>query len=208
VLVPRSRGARLLAGYVAVYGASVVAFYVFSRYRLHVLPALAVLGAAGAAWLAGQVAERRWPRVGAAIAVMAAVGLFSAYGARAIVGVVPDGELNSAVNLAGLHMERGAFGEAAALLRDALDRFPGRAAVLCRAGELGLRTGEWAGARDAYAECLRADPRYPDAWYHLGLALERLGEPARAAAAYRSQVEAVPGHTLAAARLAALAAAR
>ena len=35
--------ARLLAGYVAVYSAGVIAFFVFSRYRVHVVPALAAL---------------------------------------------------------------------------------------------------------------------------------------------------------------------
>ena len=51
----RSREARLLVGYSVIYSASVVAFFVFSRYRLHVVPALAVLAASSLPWLGEQI---------------------------------------------------------------------------------------------------------------------------------------------------------
>src|SRR5512143_535853 len=42
---------RLLVGYVLIYSASVIAFFVFSRYRVYVFPALAVLAAIGLRWI-------------------------------------------------------------------------------------------------------------------------------------------------------------
>jgi hypothetical protein len=55
----RGRGVRLLAGFIVVYWASLVVFFLFSRYRLPVVLALLPLAALGLTDLAGRVRARR-----------------------------------------------------------------------------------------------------------------------------------------------------
>lgn len=67
----------VLAGFVAVYSLSVVAFFIFSRYRIQVVPALLGLGAVGveellAAW---RTADRR--RLAVGLGATAVVGAFA-----------------------------------------------------------------------------------------------------------------------------------
>lgn len=195
------RSLALLLGYVAVYAGTVIAFYVFSRYRLHILPALAVFAGAGVVWLAERVRDRAWRSAASAAAVAVGIGIASHAVPRTVIGPVPEGELNSAVNLAGLWMERGDLAESAKLLAETLERFPGRASVLCRIGDLGLRQGDVPSAREAFRACVAADPGYPDAWYRLGMTQEALGDLKGAASSYRRQLQVIAGHTAAAERL-------
>lgn len=82
----RSRAVRLLAAYVIVYGATLVAFFVFARYRVQVVPALLPLAALGVMALVGRLREGDPPRIAGALTVVAiaaglsfqTVGLFSA----------------------------------------------------------------------------------------------------------------------------------
>src|SRR5207244_3222365 len=69
------RAVRLLGGFVILYCASVVAFFIFSRYRIQVVPALLPLAAVGAAELVARIRDRSWTRVAAAAAVVAGAGL-------------------------------------------------------------------------------------------------------------------------------------
>ncbi len=71
----RSRAARITAGAVAVYAATLVLFYVMGRLRLPMAPALIALGATGAAWLFERVYARDVRRgvTGAAIVLVAAL---------------------------------------------------------------------------------------------------------------------------------------
>ena len=82
----RHRQVRLLCGFVAVYSASVVAFYIFSRYPIQVVPALLPLAALGAAEVTERLRGRQWTTAlleGAVVAAAAwfclhTIGIFSA----------------------------------------------------------------------------------------------------------------------------------
>jgi len=67
---------RVLAGFVAVYCATVIAFFVFSRYRIQVVPALAVLAAYAVLWLANQARAARWENFAGGIAAVLMAGFF------------------------------------------------------------------------------------------------------------------------------------
>lgn len=67
---------RALVAFTAVYCASVVAFFVFSRYRIQVVPVLAVLAAHGSLWLASQAAARRWDSAAGGVAAVVLAGWF------------------------------------------------------------------------------------------------------------------------------------
>lgn len=68
---------RILVAFTAVYCASVVAFFVFSRYRIQIVPVLIVLSAHALLWLVAQVREARWENVGGGAAAIAMMGFFS-----------------------------------------------------------------------------------------------------------------------------------
>lgn len=70
----RSRDVRVLAAFVALYCASIVVFFLFSRYRLPVVVALLPLAALGASELAARLrAHRGW--IGAVLLLVAATAL-------------------------------------------------------------------------------------------------------------------------------------
>ena len=58
----KKREVRLLAEFTGLYCLTVVAFFVLSRYRMQIVPVMAVLTAAGGQWLYLQLKESRWPR--------------------------------------------------------------------------------------------------------------------------------------------------
>jgi Tfp pilus assembly protein PilF len=67
----------LLPWFVLLYSASVVLVFVTARYRMPVIPALAVLGAVGALSLFDGIRERRWPRVGVGAGIAVALLMLS-----------------------------------------------------------------------------------------------------------------------------------
>ncbi len=200
--VRRSRPARLLVGYTLAYAASVVAFFVFARYRLHVVPALAVLAACAIPWLAGLVRARRIRPLAGAAAAAVAIAAFSFLGS-ATFGVERRPNPQGAINLAWLYRQRGEPAPAERLLVDALEREegPARAGPLCALGDLFLEQGQTARAVSVLEACALANPAYPDAWLRLGVAYERASRLEDAAAALEVQVRAVPGHETARALL-------
>jgi len=75
------------------------------------------------------------------------------------------------------------------------------ATVKPKDGKLRLRTRDAAGAVASASRCVKANPYTPDGWYLLGLAREASGDAAGAQEAYRTQLQYVPGHEGARARL-------
>jgi tetratricopeptide (TPR) repeat protein len=191
------REGRVVLAYVLLYAASVVAFFIFSRYRLHVAPALAALGGVGLASMAQHAAAARWKSIlwPALVAIAVAGASMAAFPGR---GGEP---LGNYAMLAEMYQERGDFPEARRLLGTALQRDPTGATTLCALGTLELRSGAPALAVDYASRCVQSNPAFPDGWYLLGLAWEASGERPRAMAALRRQLELVPGHELARERL-------
>ena len=197
------RGVLLLAGYVAIYSATLIGFFVFSRFRLHAVPALAVLASLGVFRIYDLV-RRRDVRAGVLAAVVIfTVGLFSFLGMRGFgLNLRKTESLQSFVSLAGMYQERGDFESAERLLREALAKDPRQPMTLCAMGSLLLGKNDAAGAVVAFHRCIEERPSYPDAWYLLGISYEALGNTASAVAAFIQQLETVPGHREAELRLA------
>ena len=70
----RPKDRLLLALYVAAHAAVIVAFVVLSRYRLIVVPALAVLAARALAYLGRRLRDRAWSELGVAAAAVFCLG--------------------------------------------------------------------------------------------------------------------------------------
>jgi tetratricopeptide (TPR) repeat protein len=185
-----------------IYSASVVAFFVFSRYRLHVVPALAVLAASSLPWLGEQIRLRRVrPLVAAGVAAVV-IAAFS-FQASGTFGMERRENPQGAINLAWLYRQRGDHAPAEKLLLETLERQEGgaRAGPLCALGDLHLEKGEVQRAVSALEACALANPAYPEAWLRLGLAYERAARIDDALAALDVQLRAVPGHAAARAHL-------
>ena len=82
--------------------------------------------------------------------------------------------------------ERGALGEAAELLRKALEAAPNDAATWNSLGVVLVRQGEWKDGVEAFKRAVRLEPRLADARRNLAVALDRRGRTAEAIAQYRS----------------------
>jgi tetratricopeptide (TPR) repeat protein len=195
----RSRDGRIVVAYVLLYAASVIAFFIFSRYRLHVVPPLAALAGVGVVSAGRDAARGGWRALPwRALALGLVVG-------GASIASFPDrrgAPVGNYAMLAEMYQERGDFVRARQILGDALALDPSAASTLCALGTLELRSGDAARALDQARRCVQANPVFPDGWYLVGLALEASGDRRQAMAAYRQQLALVPGHELSRARLA------
>jgi len=195
----RNKDARLVTLFAAAYMASLVPFYVFARFRLYYVPALAVLAALGLGWLGAASARRLAWGIGLLMALA-----FVALAAGGWAGTTSNTDHSQQfANLAELYAERGDFPRALSLVEAGLAERH-KPPLLCRKADLLRRVGDPRGAIEAADECVRVGPGYPDAWYTRGLAYEAAGDPAAAARSYAQQLEFVPGHREAALRLRAL----
>ena len=201
-IVPAARGpdGRLVLGYIAAYATSILAFFVLSRYRLHAAPALAAMGGAGLLWGWERVRAKAWR----ALALPAAIGLAAAaYSALSFSSYRHEAPSNFAL-LSELYQERGDYAAGRRVLDEALTRFPEDPAVLTAMGKICLRTRDATGALNYTARAVRSNPMVVDGWYLYGMALEANGDLAGAREAYRQQLQIVPGHEGARARLVAV----
>ncbi|HEX4823243.1 MAG TPA: glycosyltransferase family 39 protein [Candidatus Polarisedimenticolaceae bacterium] len=198
-LIPalRTEGGRVMAAWIVIYSASVIAFFIFSRYRLHVVPLLAAFAGAGIVWSAERLRQGEGRRL--LVPGLAAVAL-AATSALAFPSYRIE-DTTSAASLAELYQERGDFVSARRVVDDALRREPGDARLLCEDGKLRLRLRDAAGAVTSIGRCVQANPYTPDGWYLLGLAQEANGDSTGAQQSYRTQLRYVPGHEGARARL-------
>jgi len=198
-----SRPARLVTCFAAAYMATLVPFYIFARFRIYYVPALAVLAALGLSWLC-QTRPRKALLGLAAVALLAAVSL----AAGGFAGTSSStNHSQQFANLAELYAERGDFERALRLLDVGLSEHH-KAALLCRKADLLRRFGDVQGSVRLANECVEVDPGYPDAWYTRGLSYEAAGDRVTASQSYAQQLEFVPGHAFAAWRLRALIAGR
>lgn len=195
----RRRDGRVVLAYVALYGASVIVFFILSRYRLYVVPALAALAGVGVVATIDDVRRRRGRAVAAIGAVALAVGLAS----RLALPARPWQVVNSYVTLAEIQLERGDPGAARRTLNTSLERWPGAAPTLCELAKLDLVEGAPGFGLELASRCVQADPNALNGWYLVGLGWEANGDRERAVEAYRRQLQVVPGHEGALQRLGA-----
>ena len=188
-----SAGVRLLSGYIAAYAASIIVFFVFSRFRMYIVPPLAVLAALGLRWIWDQAAQRdvRHALPGACTALC--IGAFSFFGASAI-GISPDRFVHNYSLLAELYEESGDYKTAEGLLYTALRKRPGSSGTLCALGELYLKAGYPERAIAYLEQSIQANDRSPNVWFLLGSAYESLGRIDEAVRCFRKQLEITPGN--------------
>ena len=155
------------------YAASVTFFYVFSRYRLPIVPLLVLFMAAGLAYLRAAVREKQWKEIGAGVAAAVVAAMFCNRTMAHETEIRATTRYNIAVNLV---VQQAAAEQAIVQYLEAVRLKPDFAVAHHGLGVLLARKGKTAEAIDEYLQALRFRPDYPEAHNNLGAALAREGK--------------------------------
>lgn len=163
------------SAFVPGYAASLVVFFVASRYRLPLLVALCIGTGYALDWGWTQIAGRQWRRLAAAGAAGAALTVV------AWLPLEPDtGRLFERTERIVQLITSGQDEEATSLLQQTEPQHPERGLLLYRAGRAYQDRGENANAVPLFERALAANPGQADIRFSLGEALLALGRPADA----------------------------
>ena len=188
------RGRVLLVVFVLLYSASVIAFFNAARYRLPLVPVLAVFAAAGVVWLSRQVRTRRYLRAAAAALSCIAVGILVNMPVRApSQGINFHAELYNFLAMRDLHTHNDPAA-AEEDFRRSLRIDPDYAVVH---GRLGSVLAEQGKPEEAIGECRRAvqlDPGLYEPCYTLANLLAGRGLGEEAMECYQRTIELKPDH--------------
>jgi 4-amino-4-deoxy-L-arabinose transferase-like glycosyltransferase len=124
IAVRRTRAVGILVAFVAVYCASVVAFFVFSRYRIQIVPALLPLAALGLLDLAARVRAGAWRPVATRLVIVAAVAAFTFHGFDVFSRDDPQASEMRLRHLADMEMDAGHIDRALAAYDEAVRGCP------------------------------------------------------------------------------------
>jgi tetratricopeptide (TPR) repeat protein len=177
---------RLLFALLAAYAASVIAFYVFARYRYPLVPLLMIFAAAGIVAIPDAIRSRSMPRSAWAVVLVAAFvnwPLLSKDLMRAVT------ETNTG---AALQAER-RFGDAEAHYRKAIALRPDYAPAYSNLGTALRAEGRRSDAVDAYDRAIALQPDFADAHYNLANALVDDAKPDLAVQHFQLALRSIPG---------------
>lgn len=178
VVTWRQRTTRVLVAFVAVYCASVVAFFIFSRYRIQVVPALLPLAAAGLLALiaAARARSARRLAVDGAIVGVAALACFHTIG---VFSADHPGVVEMRLrHLGQIYLTSGRIDDAFTAFHEGLAGCPTSCSLGTQAlADAYLATGRLAEGEAWFRRLTREHPGYPDGWGHLARILEAAGRP-------------------------------
>ena len=145
-----------------VYIGSVILFYVFSRYRMPVLPLLCLSAGYGITLFYNQFAGQRWGRFMFSLIISAAVFAVSTYQV-----IKPFDFSHSYADEAIAYEIRGEEMQALASYQQALKIRPDYLRVLKRAGKLQVKLKKYDEARQTYKRILKTNPQSVEAKYQI-----------------------------------------
>ncbi len=181
--------ARLLAAYLAACGCSIILFYVAARYRLLLVPALAVFAAHGIAWIA-QRARRPSQRVQGLAVVCLSAALVNWPLHHPTDGFNFKAEMHTLLGLRA--QEQGEGGQAEAEYVAALREDPSFAKAYNALGLLRLAQQRLDEAAAAFSQAIESDPGFAEARSNLGLILLMEGRTDEAAAQLEAAIALRP----------------
>jgi tetratricopeptide (TPR) repeat protein len=192
MLASRHAGRRLVLFYLVlgIYGASVLLFYNFSRYRLPVVPVLAVFAAAGALALADALRQRSWARCGRLAGLVAGVALIANWSVTPIAPMIADTYYNIGC---GLEKEARAP-QAAEAYRQALRHNPAHIMAMNNLGIVLQATGDVVQAREWFQRALTQNPGIDKLHNNLGVTQALLGNVAEALAHFQAAIRINPDY--------------
>lgn len=184
----------LLLGYLACYMLSVVAFFVYARYRMPVLPLLLLFGADALWRFAGSLRQGHRAetlRIGLLVLAGAALVWSDPWGLRREMRERLHEEYWVAGN--GYRLS-GRTAPAEAHYLEALERKPDYADAWLNLGLTRLVAEDYPGARQAFERLLALEPDSPAALGNLALVAQREGRPAEAERLWRRVLDQHPDH--------------
>lgn len=188
VVIVRGRPLLPLVSLLAGYWLAVTLFFVSARYRLPIVPFLAMTASAAAVELSGWVRSGRGRRAAlAATALLAAVAVFPSWLA------VGDDRIDPDFQMGQVFLGRGEPDRAEAHLLRSMEEEKGNADVLNSLGAVSFARGEWSKAEEYYLAALGKGD-FSEIHYNLGVVYERMDPPRRREAldAYRRSLERNP----------------
>lgn len=186
-VLARGRPLFALASLLAGYWLAVALFFVTARYRLPLVPFLAMAGAAIAVELAGRPGRGRRRR--AALAVTAALAA-AVFPSLVLVGgdrIDPDFQMGQ------VFLSRGEPDRAESHLLRSLEREKGNADVLNSLGAVSFARREWKRAEEYYLSALE-EGEFSEIYFNLGVVYERMDPPRKEEAldSYRRALDRNP----------------
>ena len=173
---------------VGVYGGTLLLFYIFGRYRLPLVPIIALFGAAGVVGARGFVASRsRLEVVACVVATLLVAGLanWPLLDARYMRSVTHYNIGNEFAAIDREDLARSHYEIAIDLHADNALANHNLGVVLARTGKVGI-------ARRHFDEAIRISPGYAEAYFNRARALVESYEPEAAIADYRRGLEIEP----------------
>jgi len=186
-------GVRLIVGFITAYSITVIAFFIFSRYRIHVVPPLAVLSALGLLWMRERIVVRDYLKLLQYSSLATLVFVFSFMGASTF-GYFAREHVNSYSLLAEMYRKNGDFISAEVILKDAQQKFNNDPSTSQALGLLYLSKKDPETALFYFKQCILVDETYPDAWFLYGVAHESLGNISEAIKSYQRQLAYIHDH--------------
>lgn len=196
ILLARRSLARLsLAVLFFGYAASVIVFFVFSRYRIPSLPALLPFAGGTVAWFADRLragkrqASRR--SLAGGLALVAGSFLLTTYPVHH--GGGKSEAAQCLVNLASVYYHEGDTAKSVAAFEEALAAQPGYGEALRNLGIIALNRGDVGRASDMLMRAARAEPANPVTHHYLGKTFEARHQVDSACLEFRRAVDLAPG---------------
>jgi 4-amino-4-deoxy-L-arabinose transferase-like glycosyltransferase len=200
ILTARGLGRLSIVIFFFGYAASVIVFFVFSRYRIPALPALFPFAGAMLPWLADSAMARPSPHAsrpafparlaGALALVLAAFGL-TLYPVHHGAGKTEAAQ--SLVNLGSLYYHEGDTARAIAAFEEALSTRPGHAEASRNLGIIMLGRGNTDQAFRLLSDAAGGEPSNPTTHLYLGRIYERQGQFETAYLEFGRAVALAPG---------------
>ena len=170
-------GAGLLAVFALAYSGAVILFFPASRFRLPVLPALILFGAAGLSLAIDAVRAHRWDRLAAPSIVFCALGVIS----NVAVPPMPEHfHSDTYSDLGTTYIDAGQYDEALRWYEEALKLDPGNAEAAHNAGVAYLKLNRPDDAEPCFRRVLAEYPDDAKALINLGNVYLMRGQPYRA----------------------------
>jgi len=192
----RKKDALLLDVFTGAYVLSMVIYFVNGRYRLPVVPVMAVFAGLALNGLFRTAIRRQYAELAAMLAVLAVI--FFA-GTPVLVRTSAETAYN---NLGALYQEQGEYSMAVAEYENAIKANPNFPIAYNNLGITYKRMGNAVRAEENYRKAISLDSRYVDAYYNLGLLYMDKGDFQGAAGMFRKALAVNPYYGKAAAKLA------
>jgi tetratricopeptide (TPR) repeat protein len=178
----------LLYAMIAALASSVAVFYVFGRYRLPLVPLLALFAGAGLVESARLYTQRHWWSLVAGLVLFALVGMVANWPLYGVQGPGPAGYNN----LSNAYYKQGRIEEAISTALKAVELQPDYGVARYNLGNLYAAQSRFDLARTNFQEAIRLFPNYADAYSNFGQLIAERGDIETGIQYFRKAIELDP----------------